>query len=326
MCIIIAKNKGVDYPSKQILKNCFDNNSDGAGYMFLKDNQVHIRKGFMNFEDLYKSLKTLKNAKDLDIVYHFRIGTTASNTPSNTHPYPIYSTVDELHAKKVKCTIGLAHNGILSNFNPTEQEIKTLDINDTQKFILSFLNKIPYRKLHKQKTINKIKSNIATNKLAILDKNGISLIGEFIEENGLYFSNGTYSYSYYDNWYYTYDKTKKSNKTSLYDYDYGYYDYGYYDYDYKDYDNCVDTRFYDNCTNDVFSGYDTYEFKEMSMLNYMHSLNDSELQPLLPLTLQGTKHLRDFDYDGVMYFYDSKIDVYYEYDLISDTVSTLDIF
>ena len=99
----------------------------------------------------------------------------------------------------------------------------------------------------------------------------------------------------------------------------------YYDYDYKDYDNCVDTKFYDNCTNDMFSGYDTYGFKETSILNYMHSLNDSELQSLLPLTLQGTKHLSDLDYDDIMYFYDSKIDVYYEYDIISDTVSTLGV-
>ena len=34
MCIIVAKKKGLELPTKEILRNCFNYNSDGAGLMF----------------------------------------------------------------------------------------------------------------------------------------------------------------------------------------------------------------------------------------------------------------------------------------------------
>ena len=35
MCIIVAKDKNVDVPTIDILKRCFDYNSDGAGFMYV---------------------------------------------------------------------------------------------------------------------------------------------------------------------------------------------------------------------------------------------------------------------------------------------------
>ena len=65
MCIIVAKPKGQDVPSKEILKQCFTKNPDGAGMMYpvkVKDGKVleiteeggessiYIDNGFMDFE------------------------------------------------------------------------------------------------------------------------------------------------------------------------------------------------------------------------------------------------------------------------------------
>jgi hypothetical protein len=51
MCIIVYKPKGIELPKEDILKNCFDNNADGAGYMYAHKGKVLIHKGFMDWED-----------------------------------------------------------------------------------------------------------------------------------------------------------------------------------------------------------------------------------------------------------------------------------
>ena len=48
MCIAIASPKNNPIPTYDILKTCFRNNDDGAGFAFnTDDNQVKIVKGFM---------------------------------------------------------------------------------------------------------------------------------------------------------------------------------------------------------------------------------------------------------------------------------------
>ena len=59
MCIIVAKKKGLELPTKERLKNCFNYNSDGAGIMFNDGNQVFIEKGFMDFNSFYSRLEAL---------------------------------------------------------------------------------------------------------------------------------------------------------------------------------------------------------------------------------------------------------------------------
>ena len=56
MCIAILKKNGHEI-SKQTLKNCFDSNPDGAGFMFADNGSLFIHKGFMNFDTFYKSYK-----------------------------------------------------------------------------------------------------------------------------------------------------------------------------------------------------------------------------------------------------------------------------
>ena len=46
MCVICYKPKGIAFPEERILQNCFDNNPDGAGFMWPENGKVHIRKGF----------------------------------------------------------------------------------------------------------------------------------------------------------------------------------------------------------------------------------------------------------------------------------------
>ena len=94
MCIIIAKDKGISIPDRTILKNCFDNNPDGAGIMWNESEFVHIQKGFMLWKDFNEFLNSLSKRIDLklaSVVMHFRI-----TTHGRTHqflPYDIHRTI-----------------------------------------------------------------------------------------------------------------------------------------------------------------------------------------------------------------------------------------
>lgn len=51
MCIICAKNKGIDMPSSDTITNMWNNDDDGCGIMWVENNRVRIHKGFMTLKD-----------------------------------------------------------------------------------------------------------------------------------------------------------------------------------------------------------------------------------------------------------------------------------
>lgn len=84
MCIIVCKPAGVSLDRK-IWENCFENNDDGAGIMYVSDKRLVVDKGFMEFKALYEALKKLD---DKDIVVHFRAASPGMIVSSdNTHPF-----------------------------------------------------------------------------------------------------------------------------------------------------------------------------------------------------------------------------------------------
>ena len=46
MCIAIYKPKG-NTISKDTLKNCFDNNPDGSGFMYAQNDKLVVKKGYI---------------------------------------------------------------------------------------------------------------------------------------------------------------------------------------------------------------------------------------------------------------------------------------
>ena len=59
MCIILHKPINIQLPDIQTLETCYNNNSDGAGFMYQHDKRVHIQKGFMTFSSLISTLNEL---------------------------------------------------------------------------------------------------------------------------------------------------------------------------------------------------------------------------------------------------------------------------
>lgn len=235
MCIIVVKEKDKKTPSIETLKTCFKNNPDGAGFMYTYKGKVLIDKGYMTSDAFIKRYEELKKAfndfEGKSLVIHFRIGTAGTNSAQNTHPYPISDNVEELHKLKTTCKLGLAHNGIISDYNPSKSD-NADDLNDTQIFIkeyMTLMQKYEPTFYKNDKHKKAIKSIISTSRLAILDTSDeITLIGNFIEDaDGIKYSNDTYkektyksyyssnySSTYYPNYYDDYDWNWWSKKTN----------------------------------------------------------------------------------------------------------------
>lgn len=212
MCIIVSKEKGINMPTKSTLKECFLRNSDGAGLMYTKNNSVVIEKGFMNFGSFYKRIKELKkefnsDLKDVPMVFHFRIGTQGKNDEFTCHPFMISNKSEDLKRTRVKTNIGMVHNGIISTYSRVRED----NLSDTQLFIkycVSIFNKMN-RNFYKDDEVLDYLYSVAQSKLCFLDKEGnIYYRGDFIEDNGIKYSNNTYkpykvSTTYYNhyNWY-----------------------------------------------------------------------------------------------------------------------------
>ena len=225
MCIIVVKDKLHNLPREDYLKNCFDNNSDGAGFMYVDNGKVIIDKGYMEYKHFIKHYKKLcakyNNFENKSLVMHFRIGTAGANSQENTHPYPITTNKDILHKRYYETDLGMAHNGIISQYNPP-QEDKT--INDTQNFIIKYVAPLykNYKDFYKNTYIMDGLEDITSSKLAFLDKyDNIYLVGDFVSDtDGIKYSNSNYlPYTKY----YTSNYYGTNYKDRYYDY-YKYYD------------------------------------------------------------------------------------------------------
>lgn len=213
MCIVVYKPSNVKMPSKATLKECFRCNSDGAGYMFPEDGKVQIKKGFMSFNALNTSLQADYNrlGAETPFVIHFRIGTQGGNNQANTHPFPLSKNMSDL--KQLSCTTncGVAHNGVISltttrtseyiqeydeEKNRMVTKYKPIDYSDTMKFITDYLSLIIKNKnwYMNEDNLTLIERLIGcSNKLAIMNADGhTTLIGNFIEDNGVFYSNSSY--------------------------------------------------------------------------------------------------------------------------------------
>ena len=215
MCVIVAKKKGVELPSKKILKDCFETNPDGAGLMYVNENKkIVIEKGFMTFEAFYKKLTELNkkyNLKKKALVMHFRITTQGGTSPGNCHPFPVTDDEKKLKSTYLECdNIAFAHNGIISLYSMRDDKgmSDTMLLSKELLYPLFNYNKKFYKQEHNQELIEEI---IGTDKIAFLDnEEKIITIGEFKEDEGVLYSNLNHkkNYNYYNynyNDYYNYD-------------------------------------------------------------------------------------------------------------------------
>lgn len=228
MCIIVAKEIGVEMPSDEILERCFWSNPDGAGFMYADGKRVRIRKGFMEFDDFIDALhKEIDEPLNTAVIMHFRIATHGKVQPATCHPFPITDKREELKKPRCDTRFGVAHNGIISGRTTSD------DWSDTMDFVASVM--APLAKMNPGFMFSddalELLKGACRSKLAIMDNSGeIALVGDFTEDNGVKYSNTSYmktvsnytSYKSlwsYDNYSSAYGKYGVYGTFGRYDYD-----------------------------------------------------------------------------------------------------------
>lgn len=179
-------------PATTTIENMWHNNPDGAGFMYVSNGIVCIEKGFMKLKSLKAALKRLE--KDIDvlntpIILHFRITTHGGTSPGNTHPFPVAEKLPLLQMTKSKAPLAVAHNGII------DIKLSQKDISDTMEYVITQLAPLYQLKkdFYKHEAGKKLVYNAIKSKMAIMDGNGyIATIGDFIEADGMLYSNTSY--------------------------------------------------------------------------------------------------------------------------------------
>lgn len=227
MCIIICKPIDKKLPQKQILKNCFINNDDGAGFSFVKDNRIYISKGYSKFKPFFRDV--IKNVKDnTPAILHFRIASVGKVSDANCHPFIISEDKEEIN-KTVNCTKKpvFAHNGTL----PIKESNGK---SDTRQYAHIIGDPLIRNNIFRNGSLRKILAgSIGLGRMAFMNRKGeIRLFGDFEEEDGLFFSNHSYKYrtSFVSNYKGGWKKESKGHNDYSHGWGGGYG--GYYDDDY----------------------------------------------------------------------------------------------
>ena len=192
MCVILYKPKNVKLPKDNILFNCFMNNDDGAGYTYAVNNNVIVKKGFLNYTDFIKALKKdykKYNLEKHNLILHFRIGTSGGITKEKTQPFKISNNIKELNKLYVNNKkSSIVHNGVFYKF-----EYNKNNTSDTQNYIKDFLQPLLASGIKNKKDL--IKDSLGYNsKIAVLNKkDNVFLYGEYYYYNGVYYSNNSWN-------------------------------------------------------------------------------------------------------------------------------------
>ncbi len=184
MCIIaVCKQRKL---TEDELKNCFEHNNDGAGIAWCQDGENYYIKGLMTLDIVKYFYETINVFPH---VVHFRNATSGGVSEELTHPF-IVSAKSPLpldwHGKEPL----FFHNGVLSSWE-----------SDLFNFYIKKNKRIPDGSWSDSRFIAILVHYLGPNvlnflkrggKYALLNKNKITIYGNFIENNGVYFSNETY--------------------------------------------------------------------------------------------------------------------------------------
>lgn len=210
MCVIIYKPACVAAPSETIIKNCFAANPDGAGVAIHRQGapEVEISKGFMDVDSFLAYVSSAIDTEDTAI-YHFRIGTSGGNTPGNCHPFPVSDNVHCLKALSIKSRFVFAHNGIIGQGEA--------DLSDTQLYIKDTLSRLDLCGFAPALQERIARETDGSRTILIDGQTGaIMLTGNWIIENGLYFSNASYLTPYSGSYYWPLDEEDETYLNALY--------------------------------------------------------------------------------------------------------------
>jgi hypothetical protein len=181
MCVILVKERGIDLPGEDVLKECFETNSDGGGFAWVRGGGVHIAKGFMEWDEFLKQWKRREFTKDDLVIAHFRIGTSGKKGPEMCHPFPVTHNEEMLKNPNVTCDLALAHNGVFGRGKG--------DLSDTALFVKDVVEPVRNH-IFEDRFYPLVERAVDGSRVVFIDKNeNVLRLGDWEEEEGIFFSN-----------------------------------------------------------------------------------------------------------------------------------------
>jgi len=87
MCLILIAENISDITDNVNLLDAWRSNSDGAGIAYLKNGEIRVKKGLMNYKSF--SIAVDRIPKKCPIAIHLRLATHGSVSRDNCHPFPV---------------------------------------------------------------------------------------------------------------------------------------------------------------------------------------------------------------------------------------------
>lgn len=182
MCIAIMNPSNVTL-KKEVLQNCWENNTHGAGMLYIESGKLKTFKEMNDFDKFfqkYLDIRKNKRSKKSKVILHFRISTHGKINEDNCHPFLVNES------------LGFVHNGII-------YDVQThTDYSDTYMFNELYLQSFPSDFLDSWQMQDMIEKFIGHSKLVFLDdQNNDTILNEDLGvwDYGCWFSNTTYKTS-----------------------------------------------------------------------------------------------------------------------------------
>jgi len=200
VCLAIFKPAG-ELPPLADIETAWRQNPHGAGMAVRGALEVEIYKGFMDLEGYLEFIRDhIEFFTSHDVVFHLRYSTSSSVVPGMTHPFPISSKNSDLTDLSISTPMAIIHNGVL--FRPIINEYS-----DTAIFASWISRAAP--------TLIEIERVLGPDRLAIVTKDKVQLLGKWEERNGLMYSNLYSVAEYKSDWKWEQDFDKFLYSTDL---------------------------------------------------------------------------------------------------------------
>lgn len=118
MCNIILSGKPI--PKNEFV-TCYENNTDGIGFMWHEGKELKHEKGLFEVESAYDYYVQLFEVCDKNVAVHFRFATHGKINDKNCHPF-------------VRGNIGIMHNGIIEDYSYDKN-----NMTDSERFANKFI-------------------------------------------------------------------------------------------------------------------------------------------------------------------------------------------
>lgn len=189
MCIAVWHQSGDKQITEKILKQCWDNNDDGAGFAWYNDEREvwHVSKGYMEYEGFLEDFKKQDFQEEDHWIAHFRIGTSGLMDGGNTHPFPICDDFEEMRVMDFDAPNIVMHNGVWGKGGKVAS--------DTMFAIADYLDPL-FKYIDDEKIFHLIGTvlDYGSNRWFIARKEHIFYYGDWIKdkETGIHYSNEYY--------------------------------------------------------------------------------------------------------------------------------------